>query len=69
MVVNLRVVGEDWQLSRCCLTRCLAVLVERRVVGEMAFFANHHHLRRPLLSTPSAHPFLSDLLDLSVIRP
>ena len=28
-----RVVGEDWQLSRRCLTRYFAVLVERRVVG------------------------------------
>ena len=41
---------EDWQLSRRCLTRCLAVLVERRGVGEMAIFAYHQHLRRPLLT-------------------
>ena len=38
------VVGEDWQLSRRCLTRCFAVLVERRVVGEMLIFAIHHKL-------------------------
>jgi len=37
------VVGEDWQLSRRCPTRCFAVLVELRVVGEMAIFANHQH--------------------------
>ena len=43
MVDNQSVVGGDWQLSRRCLTRCFAVLVERRVVGEMAIFANHHH--------------------------
>ena len=42
VVVKQRVVGEDWQLSRICLTRCFAVLVDRRVVGEMAIFANHH---------------------------
>ena len=36
-------VGEDWQLLRRCLTRLLAVLVERRGVEEMAIFANHHH--------------------------
>jgi len=35
--------GEDWQLSRSCLTRFFAVLVERRVVSEMAIVANHHH--------------------------
>ena len=58
MVVKPLVVDEDWQLSRRCLTRCLAVLVERRVVGEMAIFANHHHWRRPLLTTPSAHPLI-----------
>jgi len=69
MMLNLRVVGEDWQLSRRCLTRCLAVLVERRVVGEMAIFANHHKqngrnsLPHPLVRFPS------DLPDLSVIRP
>ena len=40
MVVNLLVVGEDWQLLRGCLTRILAVLVERR--GEMAI-SNHQH--------------------------
>ena len=67
--VNKRVIGEDWQLSRVCLTRYFSVLVERRVVGEMAIFANPHKLRRPLLSTPSTHPLLSDLPDLSVIRP
>jgi len=54
------VVGEIWQFSCRCLTRYFAVLVERRVVGEMAIFANHHKLRRPLLTTPSARPFLSD---------
>jgi len=33
----------DCQLARRCLTRCFAVLVERRVVGEMAIFVNHHN--------------------------
>ena len=42
MVVKQSVIGEEWQLSRVCLTRCFAVLVERRVVGEIAIFANHH---------------------------
>ena len=28
--------------GRKCLTRHFAVLVERRVVGEMAIFTNHH---------------------------
>jgi len=42
MAVKQRVVGDDWQLSRRCLTRCFAVIVERRVVGEMAISANHH---------------------------
>jgi len=64
---QLRVVGEDRQLSRRSLTRCFAVLVERRVVGDMAIFANHHKLRRPLLATPSAHQLHSDLPDLPVI--
>jgi len=43
MVEKERVVGGDWQLSCVCLTRYFAVLVERRVVGEMAIFVNHHH--------------------------
>ena len=55
-------------MLRRCLTRYFAVLVERHVVGERAIFANHHKLRRPLLTTPSAHTFHSDLPDLPVIR-
>ena len=35
----------------------------------MAIFANHHHRRRPLLSTPSAHPFHSDLPDFFLFDP
>ena len=42
MVVKRSVISEEWQLSRVCLTRCFAVLVERSGVGEMAIFANHH---------------------------
>ena len=34
---------EDWKLSRRCLTRSFVVLVEHRVVGEMAIFVNHHN--------------------------
>ena len=68
-MVNLRELSEDWQRSRRCLTRCFAVPVERRVVGEMAIFATHQHLLRPLLTTPSAHPLHPDLPDLPVIRP
>ena len=43
MVVDWRVVGEDWQRARSFLTRYFAVLVERRGVGEMAIFTNHQH--------------------------
>ena len=51
------------QLSRRCLTRCFAVLVERRVVGEMAIFGNHHHLvtastHYPIRSSSSFRPHL-----------
>jgi len=61
-VINKRVVGDDWQLSRICLTRCFAVLVERRVVGEMAIFANHHNqdgrysLPHPLIRFIQTYP-------------
>jgi len=36
------VLGKDWRRAGRCLTRYFAVLVEGRVVGEMAIFANHH---------------------------
>ena len=55
-------VDEYWQLSRRCLTRYLAVLVERRGVGEMAIFANHHlcdgrySLPHPLISFIQTSP-------------
>ena len=42
VVVKQRVVDEDWQLPRRCLTRYFAVLVELRVVNEMAIFTYHH---------------------------
>ena len=48
-------VDEDWQLSIICLTRYFAVLVERRVVGEMAIFANHHNQ----VTTATHHPIRS----------
>jgi len=55
------VVGEDWQRAGRCLTRCFAVLVERRVVGEMAIFANHHNqvtaaTHYPIRSSASFRP-------------
>jgi len=37
VVVKKSMVGEDWQLSFSCLTRCFAVLVERRVVNEIQY--------------------------------
>jgi len=77
MVVNWRVVGEDWQLSRSCLTRYFAVLVERHVVGEMAIFANHQHcddrysLPHPLIRFSQTSPTyrLSDPSRIQRIAP
>ena len=43
---------------RCLLSVALSA---RWRDGEMVIFANHQHLRRPLLTTPSAHPLQSDL--------
>jgi len=68
------VVGEDWQLSRRCLTRCFAVLVERRVVGEIVMFANHQHcdgrhsLPHPLVRFIQTFPTYR-LSDPSRLRP
>jgi len=54
------VVGEDCQLSRRCLTRCFAVLVERRVVNEGDFRITSTQVTAatlcPIRSPPSFRP-------------
>ena len=58
MVVDWRVVGEDWQRARSFLTRYFAVLVERRAVGEMAIFSQSS----TQVTAATGHPIRSSAL-------
>ena len=61
------VIGEDWQLSRRCLTRCFAVLVERLVLSVKWRFS-------PIITTGDGryslpHPLIRSSASLGPPRP
>ena len=57
MVVKQRVVGEDWQLSRRCLTRCFVELVERLAASKMKSWTLLTTCRLPPFVVSFAHTF------------